>query len=98
QSATKAAHLLDLADPERRRDLCVGTVDTWVAWQLSGGELHVTDLSNAAVTGLTRLEGSDWDDKILDALRIPRSALPRIVDSTRKLGLATALPRAPPLP
>jgi glycerol kinase len=97
QSATKAAHLLDLADPERRRDLCVGTVDTWVAWQLSGGELHVTDLSNAAVTGLTRLEGSDWDDKILDALRIPRSALPRIVDSTGKLGLATALPGAPPI-
>ncbi len=97
QSATKAAHLLDLADPERRRDLCVGTVDTWVAWQLSGGELHVTDLSNAAVTGLTRLEGSDWDDKILDALRIPRSALPRIVDSTSKLGLATALPGAPPI-
>ena len=97
ESATKAAHLLDLADPERRRDLCVGTVDTWVAWQLSGGELHVTDLSNAAVTGLTRLEGSDWDDKILDALRIPRSALPRIVDSTGKLGLATALPGAPPI-
>jgi glycerol kinase len=49
------------------------------------------------VTGLTRPEGSDWDDKILDALRIPRSALPQIVDSTGKLGLATALPGAPPI-
>ena len=97
ESATKAAHLLDSADPERRRDLCVGTVDSWLAWQLSGGELHVTDLSNAAVTGLTRPEGSDWDDKVLDALRIPRSALPEIVDSSGRLGLATALPGAPPI-
>jgi glycerol kinase len=97
ESATKAAHLLDAADPERRRDLCVGTVDTWVAWQLSGGELHVTDLSNAAITGLTLPEGSDWDDKVLDALRIPRSSLPRIVDSTGEVGLATALPGAPPI-
>jgi glycerol kinase len=97
ESATKAAHLLDLADPERRRDLCVGTVDTWVAWQLSGGELHVTDLSNAAVTGLTLADGTDWDDTVLDALRIPRACLPRIVDSTGALGLATALPGAPPI-
>jgi glycerol kinase len=97
ESATKAAHLLDAADPERRRDLRVGTVDTWLAWQLSGGELHVTDLSNAAVTGLTLPEGSDWDDKVLEALRIPRAALPRIVDSTGQLGLATALPGAPPI-
>jgi glycerol kinase len=97
ESATKAAHLLDLADPERHRDLCVGTVDTWLAWQLSGGELHVTDLSNAAVTGLTRPEGSDWDEKVLDALRIPRSALPQIVDSTGRVGLATALVGAPPI-
>ncbi|HZM42852.1 MAG TPA: FGGY-family carbohydrate kinase [Acidimicrobiales bacterium] len=97
ESATKAAHLLDSADPERRRDLCVGTVDSWLAWQLSGGELHVTDLSNAAVTGLTRPEGSDWDDKVLDALRIPRSALPGIVDSSGRVGLATALPGAPPI-
>ncbi len=97
QSATKASHLLDQADPERRRDLCVGTVDTWLAWQLSGGELHVTDLSNAAVTGLTRLEGTDWDVKVLDALRIPRPALPQIVDSAGALGLATALPGAPPI-
>jgi len=97
ETATKAAHLLDAADPDRRRDLRVGTVDTWLAWQLSGGELHVTDLSNAAVTGLTLPQGSDWDDKVLEALRIPRAALPRIVDSTGELGLATALPGAPPI-
>ena len=96
-SATKIAHLLDEADPDRTRDLCVGTVDTWIAWHLSEGALHVTDASNAAVTGLRRGDGSDWDDKALDALRIPRSALPTVVDSTGVLGPATALPGAPPI-
>jgi glycerol kinase len=97
QSATKAAHLLDEADPDRRRDLCVGTVDTWIAWHLAGGALHVTDLSNAAVTGLVLTDGSDWDDKVLDVLRIPRAALPRVVDSSGVLGTATALDGSPPI-
>jgi glycerol kinase len=97
ESATKFAHLLDAADPDRRRDLCVGTVDAWIAWHLSGGRRHVTDLSNAAVTGLVTGEGADWDDTVLDALRIPRSALPTIVDSTGLVGPATALDGAPPL-
>ena len=53
QSATKVQWLLDqLDDRGRAADLCFGTVDTWVAWTLSGGALHVTDATNAAVTGL----------------------------------------------
>ena len=47
ESATKLAMLLDLADPDRTGDLCFGTVDTWVAWTLSNGSLHVTDASNS---------------------------------------------------
>jgi glycerol kinase len=97
ESATKAAHLLDQADPERGRDLCVGTVDTWIAWHLSGGDLHVTDQSNAAVTGLVLADGSDWDDKVLEALRIPRAALPRIVDSSGIVGAARGLDGSPPI-
>ncbi|HEX6418796.1 MAG TPA: FGGY-family carbohydrate kinase [Acidimicrobiales bacterium] len=97
ESATKAAHLLDAADPDRSRDLCVGTVDTWIAWHLSGGDLHVTDASNAGVTGLVTGDGSDWDDKLLDALRIPRAALPRIVDTTGVVGAASVLDGAPPI-
>lgn len=97
ESATKFAHLLDQADPERSRRLCVGTVDTWLAWHLSEGFLHVTDQSNAAVTGLTRADGSGWHDRLLDALRIPHAALPDIVDSTGILGAATALDGAPPI-
>ena len=96
-SATKLAFLLDLADPDRSRDLCFGTVDTWVAWTLSNGGVHVTDLSNAGVTGLMRLDGSGWDDAPLDALRIPASVLPAIVDSSGVVGEATALPGAPPI-
>ncbi len=52
QSATKLAMLLDLADPGRSRDLCFGTVDSYVAFILSNGRLHVTDHTNAGVTGL----------------------------------------------
>ena len=97
QSATKVAWLLDTYDADRSRDLCFGTPDTWIAWKLSGGELHVTDLGNAAVTGLIDLDGGDWDDRVLDKLRIPRSMMPAIVDSTSELGLATALPGSPPI-
>src|SRR3954454_24084294 len=75
-SATKLAFLLDMADPERTRDLCFGTVDTWVAWTLSKGALHVTDATNAGVTGLLESDGVGWHQPILDALRIPTSVLP----------------------
>jgi glycerol kinase len=95
ESATKVSMLLDMADPDRARDLCFGTVDTWVAWTLSGGELHVTDATNAGITGLLTHDGSDWDDAMLDALRIPRSVLPRIVDSSGAVGEAAALDGAP---
>jgi glycerol kinase len=97
ESATKLAMLLDLADPDRSRDLCFGTVDTWVAWTLSGGGLHVTDATNAGVTGLVGGDGSDWDDAMLHALRIPRGVLPAIVDSSGIVGEAAALAGAPPI-
>ncbi|MEY2568974.1 MAG: glycerol kinase [Actinomycetota bacterium] len=96
-SATKLAVLLDIGDPDRTRDLCFGTVDTWIAWTLSGGSLHVTDASNAAVTGLLQADATGWHPEILDALRIPESVLPTIVDSTGIVGEASALPGAPPI-
>jgi len=96
-SATKLAYLLDTYDPDRSRDLCFGTVDTWVAWTLSGGALHVTDLSNAGVTGLMRMDGAGWDHHILDRLRIPPAVMPQIVDSSEAVGEAVVLPGAPPV-
>ena len=69
------AALLDGADPDRARaergELLFGTVDTWVAWTLSGGALHVTDATNAGVTGLLRSDGSGWSTEVMAALAIP---------------------------
>ncbi len=96
-SATKLQHLLDQADPERSKDLCFGTIDTWVAWALSGGRLHVTDATNVGVTGLARTDAAVWDPEVLEALRIPPSCLPTIVDSSGEVGECAALPGAPVL-
>lgn len=97
ESATKLAAILDAVDPDRQRDLCFGTIDSWVAWTLTQGQLHVTDATNAGVTGLLTPDASGWDPAVLEALRIPPAALPSIVDSSGLLGAATALPGAPPL-
>jgi glycerol kinase len=97
ESATKLAHLIDAADPGRTRDLCFGTVDTWIAWHLSGGALHVTDLSNAAVTGLVTGDATGWNPKVLEALNIPDSVLPTIVDTSGAIGAAAVLDGAPPI-
>ena len=96
-SATKLAQLLDDHDPDRSRDLCFGTVDTWLIWQLTGGARHVTDHTNAGVTGLLTGDGGAWNTKVLDALRIPTAVLPTVVDSTGVLGEATVLPGSPPI-
>ncbi len=97
QTATKLEALLDAVDPERNRDLCVGTVDTWISRALTDGSQHITDGTNAAVTGLRTLDNKSWDANILNTLRIPESALPTVVDSSGLLGPATALPGAPVL-
>jgi glycerol kinase len=101
-SATKLASILDVVG--RERDLCFGTVDSWVAWTLSAGALHVIDVTNAAVTGLLRgpAEGSwqgwdAWDERVLEALSIPAGMLPAVVDSSGMLGEATALDGHPPI-
>jgi glycerol kinase len=106
-SATKVMAILDEVDPERARaergELCFGTVDSWVAWTLSGGSqagagaLHVTDATNAAVTALVDAATIDWDQALLERLRIPAALLPRIVDSSGAVGAAEALPGAPPI-
>ncbi len=97
QTATKAQWLWDQVDPDRVRDLCVGTIDSWLVWNLSGGESHVTDASNASMTGLLSLDGSGWDPVVAGALGLPLSSLPRIVDSAGPVAIATAIDGAPPV-
>ena len=96
-SATKASHLLDQADPDRSRDLCIGTVDSWVIWTLTQGQVHVTDATNVALTGLRTDDQEQWNDQVLQALRIGVGALPAVVDSIGVVGSATALPGNPPI-
>jgi glycerol kinase len=97
QSATKAAWILDQLPSSRERDLCVGTVDSWAAWTLSAGRLHVTDVSHAAVTGWFSAEHHRWDDRLCSLFRVPTTMLPTIVDSIGVIGSADALPGSPPI-
>ncbi|MHB8465107.1 MAG: FGGY family carbohydrate kinase [Acidimicrobiales bacterium] len=94
-SATKVAYLLSLTPRDNWEHLLFGTVDTWIAWTLSEGALHLTDATNAGVTGLRAMDGSGWDARVLEALDVPASLLPSVVDSTGVVGAATALPGAP---
>ncbi len=89
-SATKLAWLLDSIPGLRlhaeRGELAFGTVDSWLAWKLSGGALHITDVSNAARTMLYDIHASDWDESLLALFRIPRALLPRVLPSSRVYG------------
>jgi glycerol kinase len=65
-----------------------GTIDSFLIWRLSGGRLHVTDLSNASRTMLFNIQTLDWDDEILAELRIPRAMLPQVRPSSQVYGLS----------
>jgi glycerol kinase len=98
QSATKVMWLLaQLPDRARAAELCFGTVDTWVAWNLSGGSAHVTDATNAAITGLQNPDASGWDQTVLAKVDVPAAMMPTIVDSAGFAGVASALPGSPPI-
>ena len=85
-SGTKLAWLLDHLPGARTRaergELAFGTVDSWLLFKLSGKVRHVTDATNASRTLLYNLHTGDWDDRLLETLRIPRACLPQIVDSS----------------
>jgi glycerol kinase len=89
-SATKLGWLLEHVPGARARaergELAFGTVDTWLAWKLSGGALHVTDPSNASRTLLYDLRTADWSDELLALFDVPRALLPRIVASSGPIG------------
>ena len=101
QSATKIAWMLanHFADVSSAADgdVLFGTVDSWLAWKLTRGAVHVIDHTNAAVTGLTTADGSGWNENVLGALGIHGHQLPAIVPTVGRIGDATELPGSPPL-
>jgi len=89
-SGTKIKHLLDNIDGLHRRaekgEILFGTVDTFLAWRLSGGKCHVTDYSNASRTLLYNIHSRDWDDELLSILGVPRAMLPEVKPSSEVYG------------
>ena len=89
-SGTKLRWILDnvagLRERAQRGELLFGTVDAWLIWNLTGGRLHVSDVSNASRTMLWNIHTGSWDDELLAWLEIPRSMLPEVHASSHIYG------------
>jgi glycerol kinase len=92
--ATKIEWLLDHVRGARERaergELAFGTIDSWLFWKLTGGELHATDVTNASRTMLLNIETATWDDELLELFRIPPSLLPSVRPSSHLYGEVVA--------
>ena len=90
-SATKIKWLLDNVEDARikaeRGQLAFGTIDSWLIWNLTEGELHITDVSNASRTLLYNIEKLQWDEDLLASFDIPASLLPTVNTSSKVYGL-----------
>jgi len=89
-SGTKLAWILDNVDGARAAaeagDLAFGTVDSFLLWHLTGGAVHATDATNASRTLLYNIHDNDWDDALLQLLRVPRAMLPEVRDCAFDFG------------
>lgn len=89
-SATKIRWILDRVPGAQERaeqgELLFGTIDTWLAWKLTNGTVHVTDSTNASRTMLFNIHDLDWDQDILDLLKIPRVMLPEVKSNSEVYG------------
>lgn len=89
-SGTKIAWLLDNIEGARARaeagELCFGTVDSWLIWNLTEGEVHVTDYTNASRSMLFDITTLDWDEELLEIVRVPRAMLPEVRESSSVYG------------
>ncbi|HIG02717.1 MAG TPA: glycerol kinase GlpK [Myxococcales bacterium] len=93
-SGTKVRFILDAVDGAQQRaeagELCFGTVDTWLLYNLTKGRVHATEYSNASRTLLYNIHERDWDDFMLSALNIPRAMLPEVRDSSGEFGIVAS--------
>ncbi|MDB5334394.1 MAG: glpK [Planctomycetaceae bacterium] len=89
-SGTKIKHLLDqtpgLRNLAERGEILFGTIDTYLLWRLSGGKLHITDVSNASRTLLFNIQTLQWDDELLKLLNIPKKMLPEVRPNSEVYG------------
>jgi glycerol kinase len=89
-SGTKVAWILDQVPGLRQRaergELLFGTIDCYLLWRLTGGKVHATDATNASRTLLFNIHTGQWDDELLKILRVPRSMLPEVKDSSARFG------------
>ena len=89
-SASKIAWILDNVKGARRKaergELCFGTIDSWLIWNLTGGKVHATDYSNASRTMLFNINTLEWDQELLDIFNIPSSMLPSVHPSSHIFG------------
>jgi glycerol kinase len=95
-SGTKITWLLDhhagLRERAARGEIAFGTVDSYLLWRLSGGQVHVTDVTNASRTLLFDLHRLDWSDELCDLFRVPRALLPAVRPSQGKLAATRGVP------
>lgn len=93
-SGTKITHLLETIPGLRQRaeggEILFGTVDSFLAWRLTKGRRHMTDVSNASRTLLFNLKTLDWDEELLRILQVPRCMLPEVVSSSQVVGMTDA--------
>ena len=96
-SGSKMNWLIDQSADGRRRaeqgELCLGTMDSWVLWKLTGGKVHACDLTNASRTQLFNIHKLDWDEELLSLFGVPRTALPDVQPSKAHFGYSAALGR-----
>ena len=91
-SATKLAWLLDeLPGARGRRDLAFGTVDSFLAWRLTGGRVHATDATNASRTSLFDIRERAWSPDLLELFRVPESVLPEVRGNADGFGVTDIL-------
>jgi glycerol kinase len=100
-SGTKVKWLLDNVAGARERakrgELAFGTIDSWLIWHLTGGSVHVTDVSNASRTLLFNIQSLQWDDELLVLLDIPRAMLPTVKSSSEIYGYTQLLGSSIPI-
>lgn len=92
-SGTKLRWILENVEGARALaeagDLLFGTIDSWLVWKLTAGEVHVTDATNASRTLLYNIHEGDWDGELLDLLDIPRAMLPEVKGCSEVYGVTT---------